>query len=136
MKSSTIRGVVRWKEANEPGNHLYQEDLNERESKQQQAFSCYPHRDVYGLRGVVGMPSKYGANSEGEGMGSQEEEMTGSVDGVTYGSDGIAIDYADGTSEYREERWMARNPYRNESGQDGVSKFAKAGKSECRNGGD
>jgi hypothetical protein len=79
---------------------------------------------IFLASGCSGHSVKYGANSEGEGMAS-EEEMAGSVDGVSYGS----ARHADGSTMHG-GTVDGNNPYL-KSGQ-GTSNKSGDMKSEIR----
>ena len=68
----SINGVERQKETNEPGNHLYQEDLMSVSQNNNKLFLAILI-GIFMVSGCSGHAVKYGANSEGEGMGSGGE---------------------------------------------------------------
>jgi peptidoglycan-associated lipoprotein len=90
----SIHGVERRKKTNETGNHLYQEDLMSVSQNNNRLFLAI-FLGIFMASGCSGHAVKYGANSEGEGMGS-EEAMHGAESGVpthgrTLNADGTTL---------------------------------------------
>jgi peptidoglycan-associated lipoprotein len=74
----SINGVERSKETNETGNHLYQEDLMSVSQNYNRLFLAIL-LGIFLASGCSGHAVKYGVDSEGEGMSSEED---GSVAGA------------------------------------------------------
>jgi peptidoglycan-associated lipoprotein len=100
---NTINGVERRKETNAPGNHLYQEDLMSVSQNNIRLFLVILF-GIFMASGCSGHSIKYEADSEVEGMGSEEN---GSVAGAptkggTLNADGTPFDggMVDGKNPY------------------------------------